>query len=194
MISRKNRPSRSSLIVFLLLAIAGCSSPDDRLLELSERSLSRQAEQNQQVAQQSTEVAKATRQLVDADAKARRELITAQAELQRNLHAERASLDRQHETLECQRNELAIQRHREPIVAAAIVQAAVLIACILPLMLCFFVLRALRREGTDAALGDLLVQELVDPHSLLLLENTLPSLPAPETNSGQPSLPHDNDL
>ena len=63
--------SRTGPLVFLFLAVAGCGATDDRLVDLSERSLARQAEQSQQMAQQSTEVVQATRQLVEADAQAR---------------------------------------------------------------------------------------------------------------------------
>jgi hypothetical protein len=94
----------------LLLALAGCGGADDRLVKLSQRSLASQAEQNQQMAQQSTEVAKATRQLVEADAQARQELITAQTRLESQLYAERTSLDRQQEALENERKGLAAQR------------------------------------------------------------------------------------
>jgi hypothetical protein len=184
-------PTRSIPIAFLLVAVAGCGGADDRLVELSERSLARQAEQNQQMARQSTEVAKATRQLVEADAKARQELIMAQTQLQSDLHTERTSLDRQHETLEGERKDLAAQRHQEPIVAAAIVQAATLLACVLPIVLCFFILSALRRETTDGVLEDLLILELTDPRSQLLLERSLPSAPSLPNSSQLPSLPHD---
>ena len=181
--------SRSGPLVFLFLAVAGCGATDDRLIDLSERSLARQAEQSQQMAQQSTEVVQATRQLVEADAQARQELITAQTQLQSDLHTERTSLDRQHETLEGERKELAAQRHREPIVAAAIVQAAALLACVLPIVLCFFILSALRRESTDGVLEDLLILELTDPRSQLLLERSSPSVPSLPSSSQLPSLP-----
>jgi hypothetical protein len=183
--------SRSGPMLFLLLAVAGCGATDDRLVELSERSLARQAEQNQQMARQSSEVAKATRQLVEADAKARQELITAQTQLQSELHTERTSLDRQHETLEGERKELAAQRHQEPIVAAAIVQAATLLACVLPIVLCFLVVSALRRETTSGVLEDMLILELTDPRSQLLLGTRPPSAPPLPNSSQLPSLPHD---
>jgi hypothetical protein len=132
----------------------GCSSADDRLAELSEKSLTRQAEQNQQMVQQTTQVAQATRQLVAADAQARTELIAAQAQLQHDLQTEREGLERNHEVLEAERKELAAQRHRDPIVAAALIQAATLLACLLPIVLCLAILRALRHEATDSANRD----------------------------------------
>jgi hypothetical protein len=71
-----------------LFFVVGCGSTDERLVELSEKSLARQAEQNQQMLKQSAQVAQATRQLVTADAQAREELIAAQAQ-RRNLQENR---------------------------------------------------------------------------------------------------------
>jgi hypothetical protein len=163
----------------------GCGSADDRLVELSEKSLTRQAEQNQQMAQQTTQVAQATSQLIAADAQARQDLIAAQAQLQHDLQTEREGLERNHGVLQAERKELAAQRHRDPIVAAAIIQAATLLACLLPIVLCFAILRALRHEATDSALDEVLIQELTAPQ--LFLSERRPS-PAPLLeNHSQPT-------
>ena len=71
----------SIALAMILVVLAGCES-DERIVKLSERSLERQAEQNQQIAQQSREVTAATRAVVEADAAARRELIATQQRLQ----------------------------------------------------------------------------------------------------------------
>ena len=97
-----SRVSPFSVVVWSVL-IAGCGSSDERLVELSERSLARQAEQNQQFAQQNKEVTTATKALVAADSQTRRELVRAHAELQRGIQIERSKLDRQHESLERER-------------------------------------------------------------------------------------------
>ena len=97
-------------LLLLTATLVGCGTPDERLVEMSERSLARQAEQNQLVAKQSTEVAQVTHQLIEADAKSRQELITAQTRLQQDMQSERRSLDRQHQDLETERKQLAAQR------------------------------------------------------------------------------------
>ena len=178
-----HRPSSSWLWFGILSCCAvGCGSADDRLVQLSEKSLTRQAEQNQQMAQQSTQVAQATSQLIEADAQARQELIAAQAQLQHDLHTERAGLDRNHEILEAERKELAAQRHRDPIIAAAVVEAATLLACLIPIVLCWAILRALRHEATDPALDEVLIQELIAPQ-LFLSERRPLSAPLLESHS-----------
>ena len=174
---------------FLVAILVGCDTPAERLVELSERSLARQAEQNQLVARQSTEVAQATHQLIEADAKSRQELIAAQTQLQQDLQSERLSLDHQHRDLEVERKQLATQRQRDPILAAAIVQAAMLVAGVLPLALCFFVLLVLRRETADEALGELLIQEFVDPQ-LLLEDGSQRSNSIQQLKPASAALPH----
>jgi hypothetical protein len=93
----------------LLALITGCKE-DDQL----QRSLQRQAEQ----------IVGASRNLVEADAKAREELIELQQNLQEGVQTERHSLDRQHEELEAERQVIARQRHRDPLIATAIINAS----------------------------------------------------------------------
>jgi hypothetical protein len=76
-----HRRRASWLLVGTLLSfVAGCGTADSRLVELSERSLARQAEQNQEMSKQSQQVAQATKDLVAADALARKEVVTSQAQ------------------------------------------------------------------------------------------------------------------
>jgi hypothetical protein len=194
--AKTGRPRPSIAIATLLLGAWGCSSPaDERVLEISQQSLARQAEQNQQMARQSQEVAEAARQLVEADAQAKQEMIQAHAELQEGLESQRASLGaeeneirRQHTALESERKQLAEQRHRDPLIAAAIVQIGAVLGCLLPVVLCFVVLRALRQEPVDANpdLSDFLIEELVAEQPLLEFQQP-PSLPL--ESPAPPALP-----
>lgn len=65
---REDTPCRRSLassatpLLLIVATLVGWGFSDERLVELSERSLARYAEQNQLVAKQSTEVARATHQ------------------------------------------------------------------------------------------------------------------------------------
>lgn len=101
-------------------------------------------------------------------------MIQLQTDLQRESWTERRSLDRQHECLELERRQIAHQRHRDPIIAAAILNAAGLLACLSPLLLAWFVIRLVRHEPAEAALGDLLVQELIAEQPLMLPANFAP--------------------
>ena len=104
------------------------------------------------------EVAEGSRRLVEADAKARQELTAIQHELR----SDQADIGHQRDQLETERREIATQRNRDPIVAATITNIGVVLACLLPLLACVYVLWSIgRNRDSDAAVTDLLVQELV---------------------------------
>ena len=151
-------------LIVLALLIAGCSSSDARLVELSRESLERQAEQNTQTARQSEQTAEAARRLVEADAQARREMVR----LQQQVQAERASLDRQREALEAERREQAQARRWDSLFAHALLSAALLLAAALPLVLCAHLVRHLGRGGDETAVGELLIGELTAERPTLL--------------------------
>ncbi len=176
--------------LLVLLTTTACNSSDQQLAEFSERAARRQQLQNETIAKQSEAIidvnrrsADATKALVDADAAARRELIRAQHQLNSEVHTERANVDRQREQLALEHREIAAQRNRDPMIAAAIEGAFLLIACLAPLILVAYALSRLDRGG-DAAeeLGEILLKELVIsdhnpklPNSLLALENQRPA-------------------
>jgi hypothetical protein len=165
------------MLVALTLAVIGCSSaPDDRLADLARRAAEQQARQNERIAQQtqavvqqSQRLTEAAQELVERDAEARRELVQAQHQLQSGVAAERSSVDRQREVMETERRELATQRNRDPIIAAAVQGLGLMLACLLPLVICLYVLRHLGGEPAgDEALGELLIEELTSDRPLLL--------------------------
>ena len=166
-------------LLLFLIVIVGCNDQDERLSELARESLQQQSRQNDALARQNQQISEAARQLVESDAKARQELIAAQQRLQQEIGRERQSLDRQRDDIQQERRELAAARHREPIIAAALVQAALVIVAAIPLLLAVYVFRSLRHDETDAAVGELLVQELTADEPLLLPPPYRPSLPAP---------------
>jgi len=189
---RLTMPPPAAWMIVILFLTSGCDSPDGRLVELSEMSLQRQAEQNRQMAEQSQRIADATAELIAADAQARQEF----RELSQSLQAERAGIDHQRESLEEERRKIAGQRHRDPIVAAAISSCGLVIACTLPLVLCAYLLYVLQhRTAPDEALVELLVEDLLAKQPRLLLsdcsdqkltQRLLPSVPEePVDDEGQ---------
>ncbi len=174
---QKHHLNRIAIPVMTLALALGCSSTDERLVELSKQSADRQAAQSQQMAQQGQQIASAAHDLVQWDAQARREMVEAQSTLQQGLQNERADLDQQHAALEHERQEIAATRNRDPIVAGAIVSAAVLLACVLPVLVCLFVIRLTSQRDPDDDIAQLLVQELVADEPLLLPISRQPALP-----------------
>jgi hypothetical protein len=143
----------------LLCALCGCE--EDELAKVAREA----AEQQRQLAQMQAEVARGARQLVESDAKARGEL----AALQRNLQQDQAEIGRQRDQLEADRRQIAEQRHRDPLIAAAITSIGLILACLLPLLLCWALLRRPPVDGeAEAALAEFLVQDLTSDHPVLL--------------------------
>ena len=156
----------------LFLTISGCLETDPQLTAWQRQ----RVQHAEQQAAQSTAAAKA---LVEADARARQEL----AALERDLQTERAEVGRQRDVLEVERKDLATERQRAPIIAAAIQRVGLLVLAAMPLLICWLLLRGphLEREATE--LEEILVMELAAEASPLLPANDLlspPSQPAPK--------------
>ena len=153
------------IAVLLTMTAIGCHEEENkRLAEMAERHLERQAEQNRQVTELQHEVAEASRRLVEADAQARQEMVT----LQREVQAERGEVGRQRDLLEEERRDLAAQRRLDPIIAAAITNVGLLLICLLPLVLCWYLLHRRMEPVDDQAVAEVLLEDLVTDRPLLL--------------------------
>jgi predicted PurR-regulated permease PerM len=134
------------LIPLAVALVAGCDN-DDRFAQL---------------ASQTAETAK---RLVEADAKSRQELTA----LQRDLQAEQTNIGRQRDQLESERRTIAGQRHRDPIIAAVLTDLGLVLACLVPLVVCLYLLRTDHCQPTaNAELAELLTQEIVSETPVLL--------------------------
>jgi hypothetical protein len=156
-------PIWTALTSLALIVIVGCSSGDERLAELSSQSAERQAEQNRLVEANNRQVLEATNKLVEADASGR----TENNELHHQIEAERTAVNQQRDVLEQERRQIAAERVRDPIVAESIEAVAGLIAAILPLLVCLFLLRGLFYRSDQEALADVLIEDLVARRPLL---------------------------
>ena len=153
------------IVVMLMLAAIGCDEEENkRLAEMAERHIERQAEQNRQVTELQREVAEGSRRLVEADAQARQEMVA----LQREVQAERTEVGRQRDLLEGERRELAAKRRLDPVIAAAITNIGLLLACLLPLVLCWYLLQRRVEPADDQAVAEVLLEDLVTDRPLLL--------------------------
>jgi hypothetical protein len=156
--------TQNLILILIAVTITGCSkSESERLADMAERHLQRQAEQNRQMSELQHEVAEGSRQLVEADARAREEMVL----LQRDIQVERAELDRQRNAIDGERRDLAAKRHLDPIIAAAITNVGLVLTCILPLVLCWYLLRQPPQQAGDQEIADLLIEDLVADQPLL---------------------------
>ena len=151
------------LISLMLATLVGCE--EDELAKATREAAKQSAEQQRQLVQLQAEVARSASELVEADAKARSELTA----LQRDLQQGQAEVGQQRDQLENDRRDMARQRHRDPLIAAALTSIGLILACLLPLLLCVFILRTVRDPLTsEDALTELLVEEIVAKEPLLL--------------------------
>jgi len=168
--------------VLLLATIGGCGrSPDERLADFAQQTMTEQikqndrmADQSQAVVEESHQLAETAKELVEHDAEARRELIAAQQELTSQLNGQQSAIYTGHEQLEQDRREIAEQRHRDPIVAAVIQDFGLAIACLLPLLVAVLVIRQMHSQEPDhAAIVELLTLELTSEEPRLLAGATV---------------------
>jgi hypothetical protein len=177
------------LVILLILVIPGCKSNDDRLVDLAREHAVRQAEAQRQMTDLQKQVTEGSRRLVEADARAREELTV----MQHDLRADAAEIGHQRDQMEAERREIATQRHRDPVVAAVILDIGIVLACLLPLGVCIYVLWSLRRTSdSDDALVEVLIEEVVaDRPRIGLRDSTLPLPPPSPLIEAPPEAGHD---
>ena len=166
------RPVAMYVLLMFALVIIGCGKPpdlrDQRLAEFARESMTEQRQQNDRMAEQSVAVVAGSRQLAEAaqelvlqDATARRELLAAQTELTSQLHDQRSRVDAGRDQLEQERRQIATQRTRDPLLAAAIYDVGLVLVSVLPLLVCLYVIRQMQVQEPDhAAVAEMLVLEL----------------------------------
>ncbi|QDU05656.1 hypothetical protein V6x_53960 [Gimesia chilikensis] len=182
------KPILPITLTLILLTGAGCSSDENsRVAELATRQLERQAEQNQRMTELQQEVASGSRKLVEADARSRQELVS----LQREMQTERNEIGYQRDQLEAERREIADSRNRDPIIAAAISRVTMVVVSLLPLLICWLLLRQKIEPANDQQMTELLLDDLVSAEPWLMPPaNTNPDKPR-LTDFSQPLDPDD---
>ena len=128
--------SRIVTLTAIVVMAIGCSSDSDRVAELASRHATQQSELSRETVKLQTKLVEGTHELVKADAQARREFI----ELEGRLDQQRAEIARRHDDLEDERQVIAKQRIRDPIVADAVIAIGSLLACLLPLLVVGYLL------------------------------------------------------
>lgn len=165
------------ILLGLVVGMSGCEE-NERVVRMAQEQGRQQAAQSQQMAQLQQEVAQGARELVEANGRAQEEVVA----LQREIQTERTEIGRQRDRLEEDRKQLAEQRHRDPIIAAVIMQTGMVIACILPLVLCWYLLHREPAQADDATVAEVLIEDLTAERPLFL--------PAPTTR--RPAIEHED--
>ncbi len=118
-------------------------------------------------------------QIVERDADGRRELDELHQQVHASIAARTQAIDRERDLMEQERRQIAAERASAPVVAEAVKFVGGLIVCSLPLIVVIYLLRCLRRgnDGPDAAMVEVLVEELVADRPGLLSRPRSPALP-----------------
>ena len=173
-------PRQRTMFLALLVMTAGCGDApdfrDQRLAEFAQQTMIEQRKQNERIAdqseavvQESSQLAETAKKLVEHDAQTRREMIAAQTELTSQLNQQQSVVDAGRDQLEQERQQIAENRQRDPVIAMAIENTGLAIACLLPLVICFFVIRQMQTQEPDhAAVAELLIQEFSGDQPRLL--------------------------
>jgi hypothetical protein len=150
----------------LLVVLAGCEK-DETLTEMARQTTAEQARQNERAAQQTQQIAEASKHLVAADSDSRRELISAQRDLQGDVSQERRVVDERLDALESERRRIALERQQAPVVAQALLTIGVIVASLLPLSVAVYLVRYLATSHEPGVeLGNLLAEDLVSDKPL----------------------------
>ncbi len=173
-------PRDRALFLMLIVMTAGCGDApdlrDQRLAEFARDTMVEQRLQNERMADQSGAVVEESRQLaetaklmVEHNAQARREIIAAQSELTSQFNQRQAAVDAGRDQLEQDRQLVAERRYWDPIIALTLESIGLAIASLLPLVICFLVIRQMQSQEPDhAAMAELLIQEFSCDEPLLL--------------------------
>ena len=154
------------LILLVILATIGCEEDENaQVAKVAIEAAKQQAELNQEMSRLNREVASGTKRLVEANAESQEKLVVMQGELQ----GEQAEVSRQRDKLETERKDIAAQRIRESVLAPVVAWILPFAICGLALVTCCFLLFGLRRATDDeAAISELLVEELTSERPTLL--------------------------
>jgi hypothetical protein len=90
------------------------------------------------------------------------------AAIQKGIEVQQAEIGRQRDQLEVERRDIAKARAWDSLLAQSVPALRVLIACLVPLALCWQILRLVHREKDDPLLTEVLIGELDSPQSPLL--------------------------
>ena len=90
------------------------------------------------------------------------------------MQSERSELGRQRDQLEVERREIANARYREPLIAESIKAVGLMLACAVPLLIAWQVLRSTDVVDENVAMAELLLEEFSSP-APKLIQSRVPS-------------------
>lgn len=141
------RIAMAGILVLAIGVSGGCPSESERLADMADRTVQMQSEQNTANFRTSEELTR----------------------LNRDIQTERHYLNEREQGLEQERQAIHRERRSELAWAETFRFLAIVIAAIMPLFLCAFLIWAANRQTTNyEAVNEILIQELVSPKPRLI--------------------------
>lgn len=145
------------IVTIVTITASGCGTDANvRLANQAERNLERQSEQALRNAEIHRQVAEGTNRLVHADAAARKTIV----DLHRDIQSERAKLSDRLDQFDAERRDFWIHQNRESLIANAISLGLPFVACAVPLLIAWRVLRTDDNRHPDAIVLNWAVSEI----------------------------------
>jgi hypothetical protein len=151
-------PKKIAILTMLVtnFLTSGCETDDERLAKLATDSAERQARQSEILAKAHADLTQGARQLVESVGRSQESLVT----VQQGLEQQQAEIGHQRDLLEKERQTIAAQRRTDPIIANALVQIGLLVACVLPLVICWYLLTNPGANDADRLVSEILIEDL----------------------------------
>jgi len=145
------------MIVLLatLMIASGCDNGSSQVAQVAQEAARRQAEQNQEMAHLNRDVAEGTKRLVEGQAAADQHWQTTEQKIHE-----------QQDQLEAERRQQADTRQHDSLLAPVMWSVGVLVVCCLPLLICWQLLTGLSKETQEAAITQILIDEMVFPNEI----------------------------
>ena len=153
---------KTLILLTAMLLMVGCSSSDKRIAMMAQQ----QAQINAEMVRLNREVAQGLTKITKENAEFRNEALI----IQKQLHAQRAELIVKQDELAEERRQFA---QHDPLVAKAVTHIGISLACLLPLGLCWYLLRQPVDQQLDPAVSQLLLDDLVADRPLLVSAVTI---------------------
>ena len=154
----------ATLTATVVITLVGCSDGDaaarQELVDFARQMVAEQQAASRSLQSQSAQLSTAARELVASDAAARAELISAGSRLHQGIAQQRQELDRARDELVSEQRAIASQRHRDPVIAAAIANVGFAAIGVLPLAVCWLVIRAAQHAPVTDETTQILLLEL----------------------------------
>lgn len=149
--STKNNRQTTVMMLAVTLIASGCDRNDSQIVQLAQEADRRQAAQNEEMVRLNREVAQGMKQA-----------LKTQAANDEHLHIRQHTLDEQFQQLEAERRELFNNRQRESLLAPILWTFGTCLVCGLVLLFCWQLLIRLNREADEAAVSQILIDELLE--------------------------------